>query len=270
MPSVLDYSDYRRFLGDFLASAKKSRSDLSHRAIQQRMGISSSGYVANVLSGKKNLTPAAAAKLARILKLSKTESRYFECLVLFNQARSLDDRNEYLARMRACSSKLMSASQLTLFSKWYYVAVRALLSYNARPASNAALAAQLSPPITPEQAGEAVRVLSDLGFVRRAAGGGYELADAAVTSGDEVKSVDLARFQVETLEMAKNSLQRTPSEQRDISTLTLSVSRDTFQEIKAEIQLFRKHLSAIACADPAPDRVCQVNIQLFPLTRTKD
>jgi len=60
-----------------------------------------------------------------------------------------------------------------------------------------------------------------------------------------------------------------PAESRDISTLTLSVSETTFREIKAEVQLFRKHLSAIACADQFADRVYQVNIQLFPLTRTK-
>lgn len=269
MRSVLDYSDYRKFLGDYLADAKKERAELSHRYIQTRMGISSSGFIANVIAGKKNLSPASAAKLARVLKLPKPQAHYFECLVLFNQARTVEDRNEYLAKLRGTAARTLSASQLTMFAKWYYVVVRAVLSYYPFRGDYAALASQITPAISPDQAREAVTVLEGLGLVKAKPGGIYELCDAAVTSGDEVKSTDLASFQLTTMDMAKAALNKAPAGSRDISTLTLSVSEATFREIKAEVQLFRKHLSAIACADKLADRVYQVNIQLFPLTRTK-
>jgi len=269
MRSVLDYSDFRKFLADFLGDAKAERKELSHRYIQTRMGISSSGFIANVLAGKKNLSPASASKLARILKLPKAQTRYFECLVLFNQARTVEDRNEYLVRLRGCAARTLSASQLTVFAKWYYVAIRAVLSYYPFRGDYTALASRLIPAISAEQAREAITLLDGLDLIRAKADGTYEMKDAAVTSGDEVKSADLASFQMATMDMARTALNKVPAESRDISTLTLSVSETTFREIKAEVQLFRKHLSAIACADQFADRVYQVNIQLFPLTRTK-
>ncbi|MBD3241060.1 MAG: TIGR02147 family protein [Chitinivibrionales bacterium] len=267
MSSVLDYTDYRKFLADYLQAAKKTRPELSHRYIQRHMGVSSSGFLSNVIKGKKNLTPAMATRLVRVLKLPKEESRYFECLVLFNQAKSHDERHEYLTRLRSRMPRALTPKQMTLFSKWYYVVVREMLSYVNFSDDYESLASEIAPPITVQQAKEAVRTLTDIGLVRRGSGGLYVQADNAIATDDEVRSADLASFQLHTMDMAKNALRKTPGEQRDISTLTVSMSEKNFERFKGEIQRFRKHLASLACNDQAPDGVYQINIQLFPMTR---
>ncbi len=270
MPNVLDYTDYRKFLADFLQEAKLTRPGLSHRSIQRQMGVSSSGFISNVLRGKKNLTPAMATKLMRVLKLPKEDSRYFECLVLFNQAKSHDERHEYLRRLRRSMPRALSPRQMTLFSQWYYVVIREMLSYVAFRDDYQGLAAEIAPPITAQQAKEAIRVLTEIGLIRRNPGGWYTQADNAIATDDEVRSADLAGFQLHTMEMAKTALRKTPSDRRDISTLTVSMSEKGFERFKGEVQRFRKHLASLACADQSPNGVYQINIQLFPLTRGRD
>src|SRR4051812_38461953 len=101
MPEIFEFSDYRKYLKELLEEKKKENRQFSHRAVLQKMGISSTGFLANVLSGRKNLTPDQVGKLSAILKLKAGEARFLECLVLFNQARTLEDKNAQMKRMVA-------------------------------------------------------------------------------------------------------------------------------------------------------------------------
>ena len=56
---------------------------------------------------------------------------------------------------------------------------------------------------------------------------------------------------------------------REISTLTLGISRDGFNQIKERIRSFRKEVIEIARNDENEDRVYQCNLDLFPLTRVE-
>jgi uncharacterized protein (TIGR02147 family) len=270
MPDIYQYSDYRKYLKQLLEEKKKENRQFSHRAVLQKMSISSTGFLANVLSGRKNLTPDQVQKLAAILKMKAGEARYFECLVLFNQARSLEDKNAQMKRMVAnqkVETKTLSKKHLNLFSKWHYVVLREMLYFHRLKDDYRTAARMLQPSITAEELEKAVRELEALDFVVRDADGVYRQKDAAVTTGNEIRSLQVQNFQMETLELAKVALDRLPMAERDISCMTLTLSQDSFEQVKTEIQAFRKRLSAIAVADEGADQVFQANIQFFPVTK---
>ncbi|MFW6241358.1 MAG: TIGR02147 family protein, partial [Thermodesulfobacteriota bacterium] len=73
----------------------------------------------------------------------------------------------------------------------------------------------------------------------------------------------------EMIRLASESMERFPSEERDITALVLSVRPDRMGEIKQKTAEFRKALLEIATETEDPDQVVQVNIQVFPLTRKK-
>lgn len=68
------------------------------------------------------------------------------------------------------------------------------------------------------------------------------------------------------LKLSTQSIERFEAKQRDISALTLSIRRENFPELKSRIISFRKELMELASGEENPDRVVQINIQLFPLT----
>ena len=79
----------------------------------------------------------------------------------------------------------------------------------------------------------------------------------------------LRHFQKENLQLASKAIDRFPRPQRDISTLTVSISEDGANRIREELADFRKKLVNIVAEDQNVDRVYQINFQSFPLSLPK-
>jgi uncharacterized protein (TIGR02147 family) len=273
MPDVFEYFDYRQFLRDLFEEKKRENRQFSHRAVLQKMGITSTGFLANVISGRKNLTQVQVQRLNQILKLKAGESRFFESLVLFNQAKSLEEKNGFMKRLVAnqkVGTKPLARKQLNLFSKWYYVVLRELLYFHRLKDDFRSVSRMLLPPIGAEEAEKAVREMEELELLEKDAEGFYRQKDVSITTGDEIRSLQVANFQLDTMDLAKAALDRIPVEERDISCLTMTLSPESFSQVKTEIQAFRKRLAAIAFADEKVDQVFQCNIQFFPVTRKRE
>jgi uncharacterized protein (TIGR02147 family) len=270
MPSIYNYLNYREFLRDYFVEQKQFQKQLTHRAILKKMGITSTGFLSNVIAGKKNLNNGMSGKLGRIFNLARRERRYLDTMVLYTQAKSLEDKKKHLDRllaMRKTGLAQMSEEQFSLFSQWYYVYIRDMLCFIDFNGDCEALARRLDPPIKPEEAETAVRDLERLGFINKDSNGFYRPVDNLITTGDEAHSVQLANFQLTTMDMAKRSLEKHPPDKRDISFVSLTLSPDSFAQVKSEVQMFRKKLLLMANLEDKADRVYQCNIQLFPVTK---
>ncbi len=119
----------------------------------------------------------------------------------------------------------------------------------------------------PPPARASVMLLEKFGLIKKTPGGGFRQTDSLISTGDEVRSLAVQRFQKENMVLASEAIDRHPRETRDISTLTCGISKKGFERLKSEIQDFRKKLASIIEADKAVDRVYQVNFQLFPLSK---
>jgi uncharacterized protein (TIGR02147 family) len=271
MASIYDYRNYRSYLRDHLDELKTKKSGLTQRAIQMKMGISSSGFLANVIAGRCNLTLSQVGKIAKIIKLTRAETVYFETLVLLNQAKTLEDQKEYFERLLALQKaklKVLTGKQLSLFSRWHYAVIRELATivpiYEPSKISHL-----IDPPISAAEAEESVENLIALGLMRREPDRRIVPCDSIVTSGDEVRSFDIVQFQAAALDKAKKALTACPQEQRDISVLTFTVSDECFAQIKEELRQVRKRILGLVERDDKPDRVYQCSINLFPVTARK-
>jgi uncharacterized protein (TIGR02147 family) len=69
------------------------------------------------------------------------------------------------------------------------------------------------------------------------------------------------------LRLADDALERFRPNERDISSLTLSVSLKTIPTIMERLQQLRNELLEIAEEDEQVDQVVQLNLQLFPLSQ---
>lgn len=273
MISIFDYQNYRHFLSDFLNEKKQHEKGFSHRDILRKMEINSSGFLSNVLSGRNNLTTTQIATLGTVLKLKKVEAAYFEAMVLFTQAKTLDEKNTYYSRMvklHKAKFKSLKPNQLSLFAKWYYAVIRELLYFYAFRGDYKTLARMVDPPITPKEAEEAVNELEKIGLITKDSDGIYRQKSGIVTTGDEVRSFHVANFIRETIHHAQRGLDTVPSHERDMSVLTLKVSETMVKQMKTEIQMFRKKFLRMAETDTNQNRVYQCNINFFPATKREE
>lgn len=270
MISVYDYQNYRLFLSDFLNEKKQLDKGFSQREILKKMEISSTGFLSNVLSGRNNLTTTQVATLCKILKLKIGEANYFETLVLFTQSKTIDEKNTYFSRMvklHKAKFKSLKPSQMSLFAKWHYAVIRELIYFVNFTDDYKALAKKIDPSITPGDAKEAIEELEKIGLIAKDKLGVYRQKRGIVSTGDEIRSFHVARFQADTMKYAQRALDTVPSNERDISVLTLKLSDNMMKHMKSEIQMFRKKLLRMAEVDANQSHVYQCNINFFPVTR---
>jgi uncharacterized protein (TIGR02147 family) len=271
--SIYDYTDYRQFLHDYYEEQKARNPAFSYRYFAQKAGFNSSGLYKDIVDGRTGITRSLILRFALAMKLASKQQEYFEMLVYFNEAKTVDEKKLYFERMmkfRNSKAFKVEKNQYEYFSKWFYIAVRELFSIGNFKDDYTAIARSLSPTIRKDEAKKAVEVLKKLGLIRKDKDGFYRAVDKIVSSGSEVTSLTIANFQKAMMDIAKEAIDRHRAQRRDISTITFSVSEKTYDDIKAELIACRKRILSMVERGENEDRVCQLNMQLFPLTPIKE
>lgn len=270
MKPIFEYSDYRLFLQDYLHDAKSRGVQLTYEELGEKVGFSSRGFVTQIIQRKTKIPKAKIRKFGQALGLKKKEQEYFELVVKFDQAKTYRERNllfkELVSRFSSCM-KQIGPDKYEFYSTWYYSAIRSLLGYYPFIGDYNKLAQQLVPAITPGQAKKAIEVLERLSLIIKKEDGYYHLTDRLVSTGDTVGTVALINFQNATMDLAKEALELFPRDQRDSSTLTLGLSEEGYKAAVEKIAVLRRELLEIARFDRQIDRVIQVNLHAFPLSK---
>ena len=76
-------------------------------------------------------------------------------------------------------------------------------------------------------------------------------------------------FQTEMIELAKQALIAVPKDEREVSCMTMSVSSQGMERVKAALKECRQRVLEIVQSDHGEDRVVQMNVQVFPITHPK-
>ncbi|MBN2036566.1 MAG: TIGR02147 family protein [Chitinispirillaceae bacterium] len=268
---IYNYFDYREYLRAAYLRRKQETKGFSHRRFSREAGIASPNYLLRVLKGARSLGSGYVVKFCRALGLHRNETRYFTTLVKFNTENDIDKKENFLRDLLAlrCRRGILRIDdkKLQFFSKWYYPVIRELAVILDRGDDFNLLARNCVPRITSQQAKNAVGYLLKNGFLKKDAGNRYVRTEPVISSGDEVRSTVLRNYHRQTLAQSIEALDKGNLETRDISSLTLSVSRKTYFAIKKEIQEFRKRLLIMAREDAGPEMVCLAGFQLIPRSK---
>lgn len=269
------YTDYRIFLQDIVRERKLKGLPCSNRWFAMKMKINSSSWLTSVLQGKKGLSKTTANRLSLILKHSVTESRYFETLVAFNQARTITERNLYYQNLvllqKMNNIDLLDENQYEFYSQWFNSVLRALMgmhNFRASDEDYKRLASMICPPVSCAQVRKSVALLEKLKLIRLNESGFFEPTSNAIKSGENTKSLAISNFQLETMRLAQEALDRFKQDKRYIGTVTVGISEKTFEKIREILIDTSNRIAEIANADTEADSVYHVNIQVFPMSRS--
>ena len=129
------------------------------------------------------------------------------------------------------------------------------------------IAKDLCPPITEEQALEAIETLKSVGLVKKLASGKLALTEAHLTVGGPEKAKAVRNFQRQVLSLASDALENVPVNERNISTLTLSVDQSCFEDLGDMLREFRRLVQKRVDGAKNPDRVMQLSMAFYPVAR---
>jgi uncharacterized protein (TIGR02147 family) len=271
MKPVFEYLDYRTYLKEFYDERKEKNSYFSYRIFGSKVGIDPS-YLLKVILKCRHLSEESITRVNTFCGLTGTEAEYFHTLVHFIKAKSQQESKlhfEKLLSIRYVKSCRLVEQQYEYFCTWYHPVVRSVLEYFDFKNDYALLGRQLSPPISAKEARASVHLLEKLNLIQQNSEGRYQLTDMAVTTGNEWHSLAIAAFQEQTIRLSMESIERHDRSQRDISTVTMNINADDFEELRERITEFRRSIVLTVNESTKPDRTYQLNIQLFPLTEIK-
>lgn len=273
-PVLLDYLDYRIFIGDFFAWQKAKEPAFSYRIFALRCGIpaSSASFICRVIAGDRKLTPGLRLKLAKGMGLASGEARYFDSLVQFNQSKSMEEKNHFfseLSKYRGSKAKVVHEDQYQFYNHWLYQVVWAYFGMVRNQKHPAAIAKRIFPPVSAKQVEEAISVLLKLNLIKRLANG-FAPTDTQITTVNEIRDLAAKRQLQEMTRLALEVMEKTPAHKREYNALTMYMSGKCFETVKERISSFREELRVLLENDRNEDRIYSLTMQLFPNSVTDD
>jgi uncharacterized protein (TIGR02147 family) len=271
MGTIFEYMDYRDFLRHLFEKRKADHSFYSYRLFSQKAGFKSPNFLKLVVDGKRNLTKESVYRVAKAFGLNKSESDYLENLVFLNQSKTLDEKNLYLSRIMRyrvkCDPRLLESSEYEYYSLWFNPVICELAGAVDFVDDYRRLGNAVVPAITAAEAEKSVGLLLKLGFIVRNDNGTYRRAAPSFTTGAQVRSVAVANYHKAMMRLASESIERFAAAERDITSVTVAVSDETWRIMREKLQRVRRELLELAEAEKKPKRVVQLNLQLFPLSK---
>jgi len=273
-PRIHDFLDYRRFLREALAFEKAQGRIHGHRDVATYLGLKSPGHITWILQGKRNLVGVPLERMPRVVGISGQDAEYFALLVVHNDTSNPEERRAVMAKIAAHQSRrkvkpAQSAARYWTHSR--HAVIREMVAITPYRRSDAALIARkLEPPSTEQEAVQSLDLLLDLEMIREGEDGTLVRSDSILSAGENWTVESVRELQRQILTLSARALEVVPREEREISTVTFSVSRERFQKIRTRIQEMRAEILALVRTDPEPDAVYHLAIQLFPATTRDD
>lgn len=268
---IYGYLNYRQFLTDWYQAAKE-KYGFSYRVFSRRAGFTSSNIFKLVMEGQRNLTEESIQKFILGLSLSKSEGKYFRLLVLFNQAKEHGMKNAFFQELiqfrQVQDLQPLIADQFEYFSTWYHPVVRELAVAKGFDGTPEWIARRIQPKVSSFQVKQSLDLMKRLRLIEKdPKTSRWRQTNNLVTTGPESDQLIMMNYHQALLHLIQEQVKKIPQANRDVSALTLGVSKDKFPELKKKIQEFRKEILQWVSKEDSPEKVVLMGIQLFPLTK---
>ncbi len=273
-PQILQYLDYRNFLRDYYAYRKAVDCGFTQRSFAKDAGlpVSTSSLLPAAIKGRRQLSQNLRIKFGKAMRLGEREYRYFDLLVQFNQAKGMAEKNFFfaqLAKFRSSRAQIVGETEIRYFTKWYYSAVWNYFGIDQKQRHPGIIAANIFPPLTTGQVEESVKLLLELGLIKKTASG-YTVTDKHIYTEKDVQALAARQHIHELAGLATEVFESVPAEARQYNALMFSASGEGFKTIKERIRTFQEELREIIDRDRNEDRIYTLTMQLFPNSKLKD
>lgn len=269
MKDVFEYTGYRQYIADFYAE-RKVKSAFTWREFARMAGFSSSVHLKYVSEGRFNLGEDAVERVAKAMGLDGNRLEYFRAMVEFDHAVTDNIKKEIFERMlsiaKQSNARVIEGDAFRYFDSWKNPVLRELAP--AMPgAKPLALAKACRPKVTAAEVSESLNFLVKANLLLKDANGNYVQTDKFVTTGPmEAAPVAIRGLHRQMGEIALDTIEGVPQNERHFSGVTLGITRSAYDKIVAELDACRRKIIEIATAEDETDEVYRLNLQFFPMT----
>jgi uncharacterized protein (TIGR02147 family) len=269
MKSVTEYKNYREYILDYYKERKRC-SAFTWREFAKIAGFASGSYLKLVSDGKTRLREESAKKTALAMGLVGFEFDYFVLMVRYENAKTEQEKKKCFEEMQALGEanrvKILGSEMYTYYETWKHSVVRelAVAMPGAKPNE---IAKVCKPAISAADVSDSLRFLLKAGLLTRDIKGNYHQTSTSLSTGNlNVVAVAVHSLLRQMGEFALDALDKLPISERHFSGITMGMTAESYKKVVDEIAAFRKRIVSIVSADKKIEKVCRLNMQLFPLT----
>lgn len=266
------FLDYKVYLESLYLALKLKVARYSYGKFAEDLGFNASNIMHQIVRGHRPLTVKAAQRIIDAIGLRGTEKKYLLLLVQYNNSTAVNERESLFNKLVEVKNEVLPTTEdkswLEFFSEWFHPVVRELVGLPEFKSDPEWISDQIMPRIRPEQAKKSLELLERLGLILwDEKNNRYVQTEKRIVTGQRVRGIGFTRYHQHMIDMGKESLTRVPGSARDISAVTVSVDLITYQKMKAMAHEFQMKMLDVAETASEPDRIYQLNIQLFPFTK---
>ncbi len=268
-PDLFEYDNYREYIRDYYAYMKSESTHFSYRYLAQKAEINSSGYFKSLILGDKNISHSSIEKVAFALNLKGDDKKYFSILVSYNQTDSEVEKgrlHSQLVSLRILHSiPLVEEYQQTFYFKWYHSIIRELVT-SSKGVTVSSIQKTLYHSLSQEEIKSSIELLLNHGLIEKQ-GTQYVQTNTLIKSGESIDTNSIQFYQMQMLQKAMEAFDIVPVGEKLMSSTTLFYSDESMGKAVELIRDLRKNLLELALKEPAPERVYQLNLNLFPMSK---
>ena len=271
LKSVIEYQDYHNYILDYYIERKRI-SAFTWREFAKQAGFASASYLKLVCDHKTRLVEDGAKKTAAAMNLQGYEYDYFMLLVQYENAKNDQQKKKCFEEIHQITSahkvKLLGSESYAFYESWLHPVIRELAPAmpGAKPLE---MAKSIRIPVTAAEVSDSLNFLVKNNFLTVDENGNYHQTDKLLTTG----RLDFVSIPVHSLirqmgEFALQAFDDLPISERFFSGLTMGMTEKSFSKVMEELKECRRKIFAIVSAEEEVEKICRLNVQLFPLTKT--
>lgn len=280
-PALSSYTDYRQFLRDFyLYKRACHRHDLrpyTYAMFSAAANIKSPNYLKLIIDGRRNLSEPMMGRFAKALQLNKEETEELRALVRYNQETEPIKRNQFLKALsdlrvrRQIQNGGIDTKTWDKIPNWIAWVLQAMVEQKGLQFDPVRLQNVFCSRVSTADIEAALSKLLESGELSRDPQTLQAKRERKLIESPENVPIEMVRkLQAELIYLGLESLFRDEAPEREFGALTLALTEEEFEQIRFELRQLRKRLNRDIAAkrESGPgERVYQLNIQFFPMTR---
>lgn len=243
---------YQTVLQGELSRRCEKNSHYSLRAFAKFLEISPSS-LSEILSGKRGISKNRATRIAEKLSLCPEQSAAFIHSVPVRGTKNYFSAARYVE---------LAPEDFELISHPYVWALLSLLQLESYQEDIPKMAKAIG--VDYEKIEKALENLLLLGLVKKI-DQRFVRTGKSLRSSEEIPSQSIRNFHKEVFQLASESLEKDPVDQRDIRSMTMAIDEENLPKAKKLMLNFMAEMSKLMSTEN-PQKVYELSLAFFPLT----
>ena len=272
--SIFDFTNYRQFLKAVLNQKQEKNKSFSIGSWAKRLELKGNSALVMILNGQRNPSSNLIEKLSLDLELQIKEASYFRDLISFEKSSSNDfkTREIILKRLERTNPNLqfrkVTREQFAAISEWHHYAIRELFDIEGAKEDPHWIQKRLQTYVAIKDIEKALATLEKLELLVRDKKTNRLKYGDKITSPVDIPDEALRQFHKSMLTQAADSITAIPVDQREISSMTFTISSKNLRTAKELVKNFYQEMTQLGTGNH--DSVYHLEVALFPLTKKVD